>query len=920
MAAANPAAISVSDQVMNRYPLLLVFALILGLLACTAVLEGQNLYPHHTPYGLASQFADHTEVDPEGSLVVDSVPLYIWYADTLPAIWIYGFVEHPGFVMVTGSLFPPAVLAWSVRSQLDTDDLPPAMDWWVSEYIAGMEPIPQRDSVTFLGNESAQNVGNPELFSLQGVSPLLHTRWDQRCFYNDSCPADPVAPAYYCARVPAGCVATTLAQIMKFHKWPWQGNGHNSYHSVRYGPLSANFGNTIYPMAMMPNELFSPDPEVAQLLWHAGVATHMQYGPYASGTGITETRNALVNYFRYHPSAQIIAKSNYQPAQWHQLLRDEIDQGRPIFYSGVDLATNTGHAWVLDGYADSNYFHFNWGWSGIADGYYMLSSMNPLGTASYTAYQEAIVGITPDGDVPVAAFTANHTSVEVGQPVTFSAITAGNITEWNWFFQGGVPAMYVGEHPPAITWDQGGIYDVMLVVSNGLTTDTMLRKRYIKVLPLAAYTASKTRIQAGSTIHFYDASISAQPVQQYRWHFKGGVPSTSIEKNPQNIHYPHAGQFPVIMEITAGGHTDRRVFSRAITVYQQCDTLMHYDMPGYSVQAANQATFEIIKLDLDSLVPYHAPAISSGWDYFSEGGGANHFISATSLFQTPGTANNWLILGPVTIPAEGATLQWRHKMPDHTKRDGYQVFFNNDSASYLAFGEEPEFVVGDNDPFTLGDTAWRWNEIPIKAQPFGNENLYIGIHHNAHNMFYIALDDLMIFRCDTFPHLANLFSFDTLVTAGDTVRFYDLSSGSPDWLQWTFPGGIAINNNTDNPKVVYAAPGVYDVSLTAWYGNVSHQVTKTEYIRVLPVSVEELINQKGGLSVSPNPFTSSVTLSGMEAPFRYVLMDLTGREVMQGFIESGEATLHLESLPAGVWMISVESPEGQRGVQKLIKR
>jgi len=893
--------------------------LLVMLVTAAWMASGQSDYTL-SPYEMASQFAEQLRVTSNHPMAVNPDPIRVWYADTTPAVILYGFIEADGFVMVPGALFQAGILAWSDRSPVVAGDLPPAMEWWVEAYVTGLESLrpPSAPSSQNPDQKYEANVSLP-LTSLQGVTPLLQTQWDQRCYYNDSCPADPVAPAYYCAKAPAGCVATTLAQIMKYHKWPLQGTGSKSYYTIRYGTLSANFGNTFYSMASMPEVLYAPHPETARLLWHAGVASHMQYGPYASGTGITDARTALVSYFGYSSTAQIVVKNNYTSTQWNSMMRSEIDQGRPVFYSGVDQSSNTGHAWVLDGYAGNDYFHFNWGWSGIADGYFVFSAMNPLGNASYTAFQEAIINIIPDGNVAVAAFTADNTTVDAGQQVTFTPVTAGNITSWEWFFHGGTPAQHYGQNPPMVTWNKGGVYDVMLVVSNGTITDTMHKAHYIKVLPMAGFTASRTRTEAGSTINFFDASQSNQPVQQYQWHFFGGVPSGSTAKNPAGILYPQAGQFAVILEITTGNHTDKRVFSKAITVYQQCDTLMHYDMPGFTVQAQNQATFQITKLDLDGLTPYHHPAITSGWDYFSEGFGANHFISATSLFQAPGTADNWLIFGPVTIPAAGASLEWRHKMPDHTKRDGYQVFFNTTGAAHTAFTGQPRFVVGDNDPFTLGDTVWRWQEVPIPASLYGGQNLFAGFHHNAHNMFYIALDDLMITRCDTFPHTANLFSFDTLVAVGDTVLFYDLSSGNPDQWQWAFPGGVQINTDIFNPAVVYSTPGTYDVSLTTWYGGVSNQATKTGYVTVLPIGTENIATKSADITVSPNPFVNQVMISVLDAPFRYSVADLQGRIVLHGATSTDNQVLNLEHLPSGVWLLRIYSADGALSVRKLLK-
>jgi PKD repeat protein len=809
--------------------------------------------------------------------------------------------------------------AWSFNGRkVNPDDLPPAMEWMISEYV---RQIAMQDD---LGKRQQQNQlpdqqWHTNIATTAGVTPLVTTSWDQRCFYNDSCPVDPLAPAYYCGKAPAGCVATTFAQILRYHKWPLQGTGSKSYYSIKYGTLSANFGATAYAMAAMPTEIFATNPEVAQLLWHAGVATQMNFGPYASGTGITDARTALITYFGYKSSAQIVTKNNYADAAWKTLMCAEIDQGRPVFYSGVDPTSNTGHAWVLDGYSGTDYFHFNWGWSGIADGYFLLTALDPLGSANYVNFQEAIIGIEPQGAVPLAAFSADVTTISTGDPVLFSNLSTGGVTQWQWFFEGGTPAFWSGASPPLVTWSTGGIRDVMLVVSNGSSTDTLLKKSYIRVLPIAGYTVSQPATEAGQSVVYSDNSESNTPLISWKWQFPGGNPGNFNGKNPGIVQYAMAGQYPVILEVSDGIHQDRRVFQKAVTVYNQCDTLLDHFMPGWSVQPINQPTFQIHKEDLDGLTPYHQAYISSGWDYFSEGGGANHFVSATSLFQTPGQANNWYIFGPVSIPAGGATLQWRHKFPDHTKRDGYQVKLSTTGHTHQQFSGSPIFAVYDNDPYTLGDTAWTLREAMIDRTAFGNQQVYVGVHHYANNMFYLGLDDFMIFHCDTFPHQAGFWTFDTVITAGDTITIYDLSTGKPDQVQWSLPGATIISSDQYSQTVTYPTPGNYDVSQTVWYGMASNILTKPAYIQVKPIGIESKHHNKNTVSISPNPFSHQVTIRTTNTPTSYTICDTKGTVAKKALIDQNSFNPEWSSLPPGVWILLIHFEDGSEAQRKLIK-
>jgi PKD repeat protein len=848
---------------------------------------------------------------PEGYTGYNLQPEQVWTSGKDTVFVLFSFGSREGFLLISGDGYGNLVHAYSLHNRVRRDDIPPGMEWMIQEYIRQLVPAKNRV-------ETIEAPGSPE--QLQGVTPLLLTQWDQRCYYNDSCPSDPQAPAYYCGRAPAGCVATTLAQIMKYHEWPLQGTGTKSYYSIRYGTLSANFGNTAYGWAGMPNALYSSNPEVARLLWHAGVATQMGYGPLASGTGITDARTGLVNYFGYKSSAQIVAKSTYSDQNWKNLMRGELDAGRPVFYSGIDQSSNGGHAWVMDGYASNDYFHFNWGWSGMADGFFLLSALNPLGSANYTSLQEAIIGIEPSGSHVLASFTADQVRIDAGDAVTFTDLSFSNITSWNWFFSGGSPATFSGSQPPPVTWSVGGSYDVMLVVGNGSMVDTLFREAYIKVLPFAGFKASQTATEAGGRIDFFDNSESSSPIQSYQWHFFGGQPAVSTQKNPGGILYAQPGQYPVFLTVNDGNHADQRVELQYITVHSQCDTLLDFFMPGWNVQPVNQAAFQVYQEDLDGLTPYHNQYITSGWQYFSEGGGANHFISATSLFTVPGTADNWLIFGPVTIPIGGATLHWKHKFPDHTKRDGYEVLLSTSGHTSANFTGLPVYAVADNDAFTLGDTVWKGCSAEISAATYGNQQVYVGVHHNAHNMFYIGLDQFKIVHCTGFPNYADFFSFDTIVAAGDTARFYSFSSGTPDQLQWVFPGGIQVNSSTSQPMVLYPQPGVYDVSLTALWGSTSHNRSRSGYIQVTPVSVASPESAQLVIHPIPNPVTNEVLLQGLQHTSIFRIYDLSGRIAMHGTASPG-IPINLEMLPSGIWIMSLTDDSGVYGrtVVKLIK-
>lgn len=231
---------------------------------------------------------------------------------------------------------------------------------------------------------------DPGFAAAKDVLPLLATKWSQGCGYNALCPADASGP---CGHALTGCVATAMAQVVRYNEHPVSGTGSKCYTSSRYGELCADFSDGIYEYSAMTNA--SGNAAVAKLMYHCGVSVSMNYGPSASSASSGSVANALRTWFDY-TNGLIVSKSAYPEVNWENLLKRELDNNRPVYYSGYGTS---GHAFVIDGFRETNHFHVNWGWGGSYDGYFYLSSLNP-GSMSFTNGQQAIVGM-----IPTAEFT-----------------------------------------------------------------------------------------------------------------------------------------------------------------------------------------------------------------------------------------------------------------------------------------------------------------------------------------------------------------------------------------------------------------------------------------------------------------------------------------------------------------------------------
>jgi hypothetical protein len=184
-----------------------------------------------------------------------------------------------------------------------------------------------------------------------------------------------------------------MAQVMYYWRYPLQGIGSHSYYYPPYGNLSANFGATTYDWEKMQNAIDNASPDaIALLQYHCGVAVDMMYAPDGSGAYSYDVPYAIEHYFGYSSESYYTWKDDHSNSAWINLLKANIDDSWPIYYSGHSTAG--GHAFVCDGYQDDS-FHFNFGWSGSSNGYYTLLSVN-----GFNQDQGAVLDIHPGTNYP----------------------------------------------------------------------------------------------------------------------------------------------------------------------------------------------------------------------------------------------------------------------------------------------------------------------------------------------------------------------------------------------------------------------------------------------------------------------------------------------------------------------------------------
>lgn len=405
--------------------------------------------------------------------------------ETTPLLYIYNIGDDNGIILVSGDDVASPILGYTSTGHFDADNLPYSFKKWIEGYknqisYAIENELETTASVENRWSDLIDGVVNNQIENTTSVSPLCTTTWNQSPNYNAQCPGGSVT----------GCVATAMAQVMKFWNHPVQGSGMHSYNHQTYGTLSANFGSTTYQWASMPNSISGPNDAIATLMYHCGVSVDMNYSPNVSGAWVVEddspvcSESAFKNYFGYSSSLHGEKRENYSTSQWTDMVRADLDAGRPLVYAG--FGSGGGHAFVCDGYDPGDYFHFNWGWGSAYDGYFHIDALDPGGTGTgggtggYNSGHQAIFEMVPETTTSTYDLQLYDYVVASPNPISFSQAFSvqtkiGNFGDNN--FTGDFSAYIFDNNMNAIDYVQivsgslsSGYYDTYTFSTSGMST------------------------------------------------------------------------------------------------------------------------------------------------------------------------------------------------------------------------------------------------------------------------------------------------------------------------------------------------------------------------------------------------------------------------------------------------------------------
>ncbi len=310
-------------------------------------------------------------------------------------------IEPEGFVIVSATKTYHPVIAFSFTGQFEIPVKAPAVRMWLeNEKNKILYSITHHINYEQISNIWAEyehgdflnlNKQNEKI-----LLPMLTTQWNQGIYYNEFCPADAAGPD---GKTYAGCVATAIGQVMNYFRYPLSGTGSYTSDYTTYGIHTVDYENTEYHWSEMPLKATRSNHPVAELLYHIGVSVDMNYGPNGSGMWNHKAAHTMKTFFGYTDSTQYNFRDT-TTIDWYGMLIDHLDSGIVLYYAGwTDSQYVSGHAFVCDGYQDSTFFHFNWGWGGAYDGYFHIDNLI-VGGSDFTTMHEAVINATPANNYP----------------------------------------------------------------------------------------------------------------------------------------------------------------------------------------------------------------------------------------------------------------------------------------------------------------------------------------------------------------------------------------------------------------------------------------------------------------------------------------------------------------------------------------
>ena len=330
------------------------------------------------------------------------------------AYYLFDNGNNKGFVIVSGDDKLPEVIGYATSGSLSEQEMPVQLKSLLEAFEKQYKEMAGDDARLERAMAERNALAESSAAANVTVSPLLgDIAWAQETPYNNQC------PTFTNGQAATGCVATAMAQVIRYHQYPTQ-----LQHDIPSYTSQSGFTSSVIPassttydydkmLGQYVSGYYSDEQAnaVATLMYHCGCAVQMEYGVDGSSAITRSTAHVLGAYFGYDTSTlAFVDRGDYSLAEWCRIIDHELTNSRPIIYDAHTLS-NEGHAFVCDGANGNGFYHINWGWGGYCNGYFDISLLNShepestTGAGEYNIGMGMTIGIKPSsqtGTAPIA--------------------------------------------------------------------------------------------------------------------------------------------------------------------------------------------------------------------------------------------------------------------------------------------------------------------------------------------------------------------------------------------------------------------------------------------------------------------------------------------------------------------------------------
>lgn len=301
--------------------------------------------------------------------------------DGTPAYYVVNNGENGGFVIISGDDRAQNILGYSEQGHYDLQaEEQTAAGEMMQGYAEEMKCL---DAMGITEKEYT-GMARTNTPTSTAIQPLVTAKWGQRDpFYSST----PTVSGTHCL---VGCISVAVSQVLYYYRNRMAAKLSTTIPAYTSGGVKSSAINA--GTALNWNNMFdvldgtvtsAQKTNVANLLYYVAAALKSTFATDYTSTPFQTIGSYLTTYFGFANSTYKV-RSNFTYEQWKNMIVSELEQGRPVVYF-CGKEANKGHLFVIDGYDGGDLFHVNWGYSGMCDGYFTLSVLNPYDHAGEDA-------------------------------------------------------------------------------------------------------------------------------------------------------------------------------------------------------------------------------------------------------------------------------------------------------------------------------------------------------------------------------------------------------------------------------------------------------------------------------------------------------------------------------------------------------